>query len=81
MSRAKFRCVDCDIDTGKAHEHYFVKNEVWFQVMPTNKGMLCIGCIEARLGRQLTGDDFTDCSLNNPRYEPKSARLMNRMAA
>ena len=81
VSRQKFLCVDCKIDTGKAHEHYFVKNDVWFSVMPSNKGMLCVGCIEARLGRNLTKDDFTDCSLNNPKYEPKSNRLMNRMAA
>jgi hypothetical protein len=27
---------------------------------------LCIGCLEARLGRTLTPGDFTDCPLNVP---------------
>lgn len=80
-SRRKFQCVDCRVDTGKIHEHYFVHTHLWLTVMPSVNGMLCIGCIEKRLGRSLTARDFTDATINNPRYEPKSQRLMARMAA
>lgn len=80
-SRRKFLCLDCGVDTGKIHEHYFITTETWLSVVGSKTGMLCIGCLEKRLGRTLTANDFTDCSLNNARYEPKSARLMQRMAA
>lgn len=42
------------------------------------KGMLCIGCLEDRLGRQLTPTDFTACPLNTAAYS-KSERLRNRL--
>lgn len=79
MSRRRFRCLDCQIDTGKAHEHYFINTVTWLSVVQTTKGMLCIGCIETRLGRQLIAADFPKVSVNSPSYEPKSLRLLNRM--
>lgn len=61
------------------HEHYFVRTDIWLSVVGSIVGMLCIGCLEKRLGRELNATDFTDCSLNTPQYEPKSERLMSRM--
>jgi hypothetical protein len=65
-------CVDCGIDTcplgwdGEA-EFYKVHDAVWAEVgMVSNGGMLCVGCIEQRLGRRLTPDDFTDAPINDP---------------
>jgi hypothetical protein len=66
-------CIDCGIDT--TDEYYMVKDDVW----PIGKhdGMLCIGCLERRINRQLTPTDFTDASIN---WEgPKSDRLRNRL--
>ena len=40
--------------------------------------VLCIGCLEHRLGRTLTRNDFTDCRLNAPN-EFTSARLRSRL--
>lgn len=79
--RKKFLCLDCSVDTGKLNEHYFIQTPIWMQVVGSNKGMLCIGCLEGRLGRQLTKADFTDCTINSPKHESKSIRLMQRMAA
>ena len=31
---------------------------------PENRGMLCVGCVEERLGRRLQPDDFTDAEIN-----------------
>ncbi len=78
-TRRKWLCLDCQVDTGKLHEHYFVKNEVWFLVVDSNKGMLCVGCLEARLGRPLLSSDFTDAYINNPKFAPMSARLLARI--
>lgn len=79
-SRRKFLCIDCGVDTGKICEFYFIKTELWLKIMATIKGMLCIGCLENRLGRQLQKSDFTDATINNPRFVPKSQRLMMRLA-
>ena len=80
-SRQRFLCVDCKVDTGKINEHYFIRTDLWLKVMPTIYGMLCIGCLEKRLGRKLRKTDFTDAFINSPKFEPKSQRLMNRLTA
>lgn len=49
-----FACVDCGVHTGDIDEYYMVHDYVW----PIDRGMLCIGCLEARIGRQLTFHDF-----------------------
>ena len=79
MSKRKFLCLDCNVDIGKIFEHYFIHIELWLSLVGTNKGMLCVGCLEARLGRQLTSADFTPASINTPNHEPKSQRLMQRL--
>lgn len=78
-SRARFKCLDCNVDTGKLHEHYMLEDSVWFQVVNSNQGMLCIGCIEARLGRLLTPKDFNNSFINNPGFAPMSMRLLSRL--
>lgn len=78
-SRSKFLCLGCKKDTGKMGEHYFIKDEVWLQVHKSKTGMLCIGCLEKRLGRQLNAGDFTDCYINHVAFGTKSQRLLNRL--
>jgi hypothetical protein len=78
-SRKRFYCLDCGIDTGKIHEHYFINTATWLSVVNSTQGMLCIEHLEKRLGRKLNHLDFPDVSVNNPKYEPKSHRLLKRM--
>jgi hypothetical protein len=41
--------------------------------------MLCVGCVERRLGRTLRPDDFIDCQINTDHAAfPKSKRLFER---
>ena len=80
-SRRRFLCVDCGVDTSKIHEFYFVKTELWLSVMPSTEGMLCIGCLEKRLGRGLNALDFTDAHINNLHDGTKSQRLVSRIKA
>jgi hypothetical protein len=42
--------------------------------------MLCIGCLEERLGRRLNANDFTDAPVNHG-FTWQSERLQNRLAA
>lgn len=76
-------CVDCGVDTYArgVDEYYMVHNEVWAAAgMLPRDGMLCIGCLEARLGRRLTAVDFTDVPVNDLRWGwHGSARLLSRL--
>lgn len=77
-SKAKWNCVDCKDNT--KYEHYFVNSNVWFKLarMP-EAGMLCIACLEARIGRELKPDDFTDCHINNWKRNQMTSRLVSRI--
>ncbi len=80
--RTRFLCADCGRDTGKMKEFYYVHLELWLAVMPSINGMLCVGCLESRLGRQLVATDFTDASINDPHHgSGKSDRLISRLRA
>lgn len=78
-SRKKFLCLDCSVDTGKIHEHYMLVDTTWFSIHASNRGMICIGCVEGRLGRSLTPQDFNNSHVNNPKLYPMSSRLLSRI--
>jgi hypothetical protein len=77
-----FECVDCGVNTSDIEEYYMVTHSVWAASgMTPSGGMLCVGCLETRLGRPLAAADFLDCNLNKINYGPftKSRRLLDRM--
>lgn len=77
---AAFLCIDCGVDTGLIDEYYMVHHYLWRLVVPEVEGMLCIGCLEGRVGRRLRSGDFTHCPLNADSEDyPKSARLQDRL--
>jgi len=73
-------CTPCTGARGCRHagkwEHYMVTAEVWSAAgmpAPTVRGynesdgdFLCVGCLEARLGRTLVSGDFSKVPLNEP---------------
>lgn len=73
-----FKCAACEVNTLHINEYYMVTDEVWLTAWPEKRGMLCIGCLEALLGRQLTSGDFTDAPINTG-YFNYSDRLRNRL--
>jgi hypothetical protein len=80
MATPKKPCLHCGVDTVRLNEHFYLKNEVWNQVHSSERGFLCVGCVELRLGRRLNKDDFTSVSIN--RFHPgvrKSQRLIERL--
>jgi hypothetical protein len=69
--KRSLRCADCQVDTGATGEWYMVRDAVWERAWPGTsqpdyvrtydepcRYILCIGCLEARLGRELTRQDF-----------------------
>jgi hypothetical protein len=71
------RCVDCERDTIELGEYYMIHDHVW-PLPRRGAGMLCIGCLERRIGRRLTPGDFTDAPINCDRAG-MSARLRARL--
>lgn len=73
-------CLDCQIDTVKRGEFYSVCDDVWEASGVRGYGqMLCITCLESRLGRQLVPSDFSQVPLNHPDYVDRSDLLNTRM--
>lgn len=60
---ARFACQDCPQDT-LGGDYYMVHNELWNRVHPNRAGMLCLPCLEKRVGRRLQPGDFTDAQIN-----------------
>jgi hypothetical protein len=75
--RQRLLCLDCGENTIEIGEFYMVKDDVWAQVCEPDGGMLCIGCLEERLGRRLVPDDFKDCQLHH--HGHLSERLRSRL--
>jgi hypothetical protein len=88
-----FKCADCLTST--IDEYYMVTDEVWFLAWsgwrcprPPETGldhMLCIRCLERRIGRTLTCVDFTKYpvnDLNDPKCGgwSRSERLLDRLS-
>jgi hypothetical protein len=49
------------------HEFYMVHDTVW-EAAGAGQRVLCVGCLETRLGRELTPADFSDCWANEPSW-------------
>ncbi len=77
----QFKCLDCKQCTSTMNEYYMVTTELWTSVVHERRGMLCVGCLEKRLGRTLNRKDFTNCPLNGDDtwMGEKSPRLRNRL--
>ena len=52
---AELPCMDC----GKEVEYnHMLKDKIWLEANPKDKGLLCVSCIQKRLGRLLEQSDF-----------------------
>jgi hypothetical protein len=73
-------CHDCGVDA--RNERYMVIDETWRQSgLGPHDGVLCVGCLETRLGRQLKYADFTWMPLNITARWTGSERLKDRLGA
>jgi hypothetical protein len=67
----KINCADCSVSTFAIDEWYMVKDEVWEAAWTgqsrhdPDSEILCIGCLETRLGRTLAAGDFVDVPVND----------------
>jgi hypothetical protein len=82
-------CADCCVGTFTIGEYYMVKDAVWEQAWAGRRKswqqiddqILCIGCLEKRIGRTLMACDFIDAPVNDPNQVDISKRLRDRLTA
>lgn len=82
-------CEDCGVGTFTAGEYYMVRDELWEQAWAgrrkpwhsLGREILCIGCLEKRIGRTLKRSDFPDFPVNDPEQDDISDRLRARLTA
>lgn len=68
----RLACVDCGVNTARLGEYYMVWPDVWASSgLRHDDGMLCVGCLEHRLGRRLNAVDFTAVPVNFDRVGPR----------
>lgn len=84
----KSACADCGVGTWTLGEFYGVKDEVWAQAWAgrlkpwheiDGQQILCIGCLERRIGRTLMACDFTDAPINDLTDPHCSNQMSDRM--
>jgi hypothetical protein len=64
MRDSNWLCLDCSKDT--FDEYYGVHNHLWRRAVDRSQrhGMLCLSCLERRLGRSLRFEDFKSVPVN-----------------
>lgn len=77
----RFHCVDCDAwtITGSGIGEYYMVQHIWWRIAGGGDGMLCVGCLERRLGFKLCATDFLPSSAVNHTGRAHSERLYNRL--
>ena len=89
----RLACADCSVCTVRLNEYYMVHDDVWEQAWAGRREswqllqaasrlsvweILCIGCLEQRIGRTLMASDFIDAPVNDPNH-PQHGRMSERM--
>lgn len=60
-------------------EWFMVRDDIWSSIgLHEHDAVLCVGCLERMLGRELVRGDFADVEINEP-HEIMSDRLLSRL--
>ena len=83
-------CCDCGAGTITLGEWYMVNPDLWKRAWAGRRKphhgklpgqeILCIGCLEHRIGRMLCRADFPEAPVNDPNEYWQSKRLRDRLA-
>lgn len=81
MALNRWHCMDCGKDTDAAQEYFALQDDLWRRIVrrPHRTGMLCLACVERRLGRSLNRADFKPVPVNDRQAQVCTA-LATRLA-
>lgn len=73
-------CDKCDVDVMHIGEYQYMVNHAIWRAAGSDR-ILCVGCLESRLGRRLTAADFSHVPVNKCfSDDERSARLHDRLS-
>lgn len=76
MKKYKYPCFQCGKDTFKDDkDYYMVINDLW-EKYGVGEKMLCMDCMEERLGHKVTKGDLTNCPVNTL-FNSYTANIIN----
>jgi hypothetical protein len=78
MSASNWLCLDCGKSTlGSKADYYMLRNQLWRQLVPRDQRhrMLCLACVEIRLGRPLVPDDYLQHGSVDDESDPEDAPM------
>jgi hypothetical protein len=76
MLAQRVSCVDCQRNTAEIGHWYMLHDHVWAGTgLGPEDGVLCLGCLQQRLGRWLRYTDFKPTDRDN-RADWSSARMV-----
>lgn len=59
-----WKCNSCGKDCSKNEkDYYMLTHKLWKKIHPKISGMLCMDCVEEKLGRKLIASDILICPL------------------
>ncbi len=63
---SRWHCLDCGVNTGPTQEYFMLRHALWRRLLARRDrgGMLCLRCVELRLGRGLCRADFLPIPAN-----------------
>jgi len=69
-------CLDCKTDI--MADYYMVHAEIWCRAVDKEDRQcyLCTACLEHRLGRPLTADDFSNAPINEQYFRNRERKNM-----
>ncbi len=73
-------CQDCAKHTA-ADDYYMVTDTLWQTVHSRDQGMLCLSCLQSRMGRELQSSDFIDAPVNQLSAKVREIRAQSGLVA
>lgn len=62
--KKNWSCLDCGKDCIKDDkDYYMIQHELWMNLVGSHEGMLCMNCLETRLGHKLRKEEILSCPL------------------
>jgi hypothetical protein len=64
MNEDRWLCMECHKNTKNKIDYYMLNTFLWRSIAKDIKGMLCVSCVENKIGHTITKSDLLNCPLN-----------------
>ena len=73
-----WKCMDCKKDCLKNEkDYYMIQHDLWLKLVGSHNGMLCMDCLETRLGHKLRKEEILPCPLTE-QFNSYTKEILNK---